>query len=58
MMRPPHTTRNARDPIFPLRYSRNSFPVETLKEIIATANTPNSIGPYSQAIKANGFIFV
>jgi hypothetical protein len=26
-----------------------------LKEIIATANTPNSIGPYSQAIEANGF---
>ncbi len=29
-----------------------------MKEIISTAHGPKAIGPYSQAIKANGFIFV
>ncbi|HLW81178.1 MAG TPA: RidA family protein [Candidatus Acidoferrales bacterium] len=29
-----------------------------MKEIIATENGPKAIGPYSQAVKANGFIFV
>jgi len=29
-----------------------------VKEIIATANAPKAIGPYSQAVKANGFVFV
>ncbi|HTZ73391.1 MAG TPA: RidA family protein [Candidatus Aquilonibacter sp.] len=29
-----------------------------MKEIIATANAPKAIGPYSQAVKANGFVFV
>ena len=29
-----------------------------MKEIIATDNGPKAIGPYSQAVKANGFIFV
>jgi 2-iminobutanoate/2-iminopropanoate deaminase len=29
-----------------------------VKEIIATENGPKAIGPYSQAVKANGFIFV
>jgi len=28
-----------------------------MREIISTANAPQAIGPYSQAIKANGFIF-
>ena len=28
------------------------------KEIINTSKAPKAIGPYSQAIKANGFIFV
>ena len=28
-----------------------------MKEIIATAKGPKAIGPYSQAVKANGFIF-
>lgn len=28
-----------------------------MKEIVSTANAPKAIGPYSQAIKANGFIF-
>ncbi len=27
-------------------------------EVIQTANAPAAIGPYSQAIRANGFIFV
>jgi 2-iminobutanoate/2-iminopropanoate deaminase len=30
----------------------------SVKEIIATDNGPKAIGPYSQAVKANGFIFV
>ncbi|MGA3125141.1 MAG: RidA family protein [Candidatus Korobacteraceae bacterium] len=29
-----------------------------MREVIATANAPQAIGPYSQAIRANGFIFV
>ena len=29
-----------------------------MREIISTKNAPQAIGPYSQAIKANGFIFV
>ena len=29
-----------------------------MKEIIATDRGPKAIGPYSQAIKANGFVFV
>ncbi len=29
-----------------------------MREVIATKNAPQAIGPYSQAIKANGFIFV
>ncbi|MBC7797978.1 MAG: RidA family protein [Pyrinomonadaceae bacterium] len=28
------------------------------KEIISTQNAPGAIGPYSQAVKANGFVFV
>ena len=28
------------------------------REVISTSNAPAAIGPYSQAIKANGFIFV
>ncbi|MFW9933498.1 MAG: Rid family detoxifying hydrolase, partial [Candidatus Thorarchaeota archaeon] len=27
------------------------------REVIATDNTPKAIGPYSQGIKANGFVF-
>lgn len=27
------------------------------KEVVATKNAPGAIGPYSQAIKANGFVF-
>jgi 2-iminobutanoate/2-iminopropanoate deaminase len=29
-----------------------------MKEIIATMSAPKAIGPYSQAIRANGFVFV
>jgi 2-iminobutanoate/2-iminopropanoate deaminase len=29
-----------------------------MREVIATTNGPQAIGPYSQAIKANGFIFL
>lgn len=29
-----------------------------MKEIIETKSAPSPIGPYSQAIKANGFLFV
>jgi len=35
------------------------FPGEVLmREIISTKAGPQAIGPYSQAVKANGFIFV
>lgn len=29
-----------------------------MREVISTHNAPQAIGPYSQAIRANGFIFV
>lgn len=29
-----------------------------MREVIHTKNAPQAVGPYSQAIKANGFIFV
>jgi len=29
-----------------------------LREIITTPDAPRSIGPFSQAVKANGFVFV
>jgi|TARA_B110000438_G_scaffold101481_1_gene100393 reactive intermediate/imine deaminase len=35
-------------------YERNSMS----KEIIFTEKAPKAIGPYSQAVKANGFLFV
>lgn len=28
-----------------------------MKEIIKTEHAPNAIGPYSQAVRANGFVF-
>jgi 2-iminobutanoate/2-iminopropanoate deaminase len=30
----------------------------SLKDVIATSRSPKAIGPYSQAIKAGGFLFV
>jgi len=29
-----------------------------MKEVVSTKDAPQAIGPYSQAIKANGFVFV
>ncbi|HZQ22996.1 MAG TPA: RidA family protein [Terriglobales bacterium] len=29
-----------------------------MKEVITTSDGPKAIGPYSQAVKANGFVFV
>ncbi len=29
-----------------------------MREVVATQNAPKAIGPYSQAIKANGLVFV
>lgn len=29
-----------------------------MKRIISTSNAPQAIGPYSQAVEANGFLFV
>jgi 2-iminobutanoate/2-iminopropanoate deaminase len=29
-----------------------------MREVIATDDAPRAIGPYSQAIKANGFVFI
>ncbi len=29
-----------------------------MREVISTKNAPQAVGPYSQAIKANGFIFL
>ncbi len=29
-----------------------------MREVIATKEAPQAIGPYSQAIKANGFVFI
>jgi 2-iminobutanoate/2-iminopropanoate deaminase len=29
-----------------------------MREVISTRDAPQAIGPYSQAIKANGFVFV
>jgi 2-iminobutanoate/2-iminopropanoate deaminase len=28
------------------------------REVVSTPNAPGAIGPYSQAIKANGFVFI
>jgi 2-iminobutanoate/2-iminopropanoate deaminase len=29
-----------------------------MREVVATADAPKAIGPYSQAIKAGGFVFI
>ena len=28
------------------------------RDVVSTPNAPKAIGPYSQAIKANGFLFI
>src|ERR1700679_3465744 len=39
---------------------QSSFIVQggLMREVIATDDAPKAIGPYSQAIKANGFVFI
>jgi 2-iminobutanoate/2-iminopropanoate deaminase len=37
---------------------RSSPPENLMREVIATNDGPKAIGPYSQAIRANGFVFV
>jgi 2-iminobutanoate/2-iminopropanoate deaminase len=37
---------------------RSSPPEILMREVIATNDGPKAIGPYSQAIRANGFVFV
>jgi hypothetical protein len=32
--------------------------IKTMRNVISTPDAPKAIGPYSQAIKANGFVFV
>lgn len=29
-----------------------------MRQVVATDNAPKAIGPYSQAVKANGFVFI
>ncbi|KAL0719103.1 hypothetical protein Bca4012_068427 [Brassica carinata] len=36
----------------------NHLPIIRKKEVVSTDKAPPAIGPYSQAIKANGFVFV
>ena len=38
--------------------SREAISEQMMREVISTGKGPKAIGPYSQAIKANGFIFV
>ena len=37
---------------------RNSTNFETMKKVIVTTKAPGAIGPYSQAIEANGMVFI
>src|SRR5579864_1506506 len=37
---------------------RRELRIYFMREIIATKDAPQAIGPYSQAIKANGFVFL
>ena len=32
--------------------------IATMKKVISTSNAPGAIGPYSQAIEANGMLFI
>src|SRR5271166_7170319 len=50
MALPPYATIEA--------HIRNAKPGGFMREVIATDNGPKAIGPYSQAIKANGFVFL
>jgi len=44
--------------IFPIFAVRNSSNLSTMKKVIATTKAPGAIGPYSQAIEANGFVYI
>src|SRR6185437_1422899 len=39
---------------------RGTVPLEegNMRDVISTPDAPKAIGPYSQAIRANGFVFV
>jgi 2-iminobutanoate/2-iminopropanoate deaminase len=37
---------------------KHENPGRLVKEAVSTASSPKAIGPYSQAVKASGFIFV
>jgi 2-iminobutanoate/2-iminopropanoate deaminase len=37
---------------------REKEPVQTVKQIVTTEKAPQAIGPYSQAVRAGGFVFV
>src|SRR4249919_2638318 len=39
------------------RFFRRTF-MSFTRDVVSTPNAPNAIGPYSQAIKANGFVFI
>lgn len=51
-----HSSHRHRDP--PLNWYSCKFRGEPMREVIATKDAPQAIGPYSQAIRANGFVFV
>ena len=38
--------------------NRNELNLHTMKKAIATTKAPGAIGPYSQAIEANGMVFI
>jgi 2-iminobutanoate/2-iminopropanoate deaminase len=40
------------------RFSGGHFMSGFTRDVVSTPNAPKAIGPYSQAIKANGFLFI
>lgn len=41
-----------------LNFVNNQQKLFTMKKVIATTSAPGAIGPYSQAIEANGMLFI
>src|ERR1041385_2281110 len=41
-----------------VRFFRRKCMSSFTREVVSTPNAPKAIGPYSQAIKANGFVFI
>jgi 2-iminobutanoate/2-iminopropanoate deaminase len=39
-------------------FTGGHFMIGFTREVVSTPNAPKAIGPYSQAIKANGFVFI